>query len=142
MSRRLHADRLHALALAVTGALIVAYWAVYFTSGANRSGEDAVYVGFENAFPLADSYMTLCLFIAAIQLWRGRPSALFWGIAGGSALIFLGLMDVLFNLEQGKYAEGGGPMLAETLINLFSLGFGPYTMLRLWKARARLLGPG
>jgi hypothetical protein len=120
----------------------IAYWITYFTAGAVQTAADPVYIGFENAFPLADGYMAACYITAASLLLRGRATAVPVGIAAGSAMVFLGLMDTLFNLEHGKYAEMTAEMAVETVINVVSLTFGPYTMIRLWRARRRLEGAG
>ena len=76
---------------------------------------------------------------AAIHMWRGKPSAVGLGIAAGSASTFLGLMDVLHNLEHGKYGEPSADMALETAFNVASLTLGPVTMMRMWRARHRLL---
>lgn len=115
-----------------------AYWIAYFTAGAVQTAEDPVYLGFENAFPLADGYMAVCYVAAAALLLRGRVTAVPLGIAAGSATVFLGAMDTLFNLEHGKYADPTPAMTIEMIINVVCLSFGPYTMVRLWHARARL----
>jgi len=52
-----------------------------------------------------------------------------------SAMVFLGLMDTLFNLEHGKYATMTGEMAVETAINVGCLTFGPVTIVRLWRAQ-------
>ncbi len=36
---------------------LMAYWLAYFFTSAVQTADDAVYTGFENAFPLADGYM-------------------------------------------------------------------------------------
>lgn len=118
----------------------VTFWVGWFAFEAVHTAEDAVYLGFENAFPAADAYMTACFLVAAALLRRGRVAAVPWGIAAGSAMMFLGLMDTLFNLEHGKYAAMTGEMLIETAINVVCLAFGPFTMVRLWRARRRLEG--
>jgi hypothetical protein len=130
-------DRVHAALMLLAALGTVAYWTAWFTTGAVRTADDAAYVAFENAFPLADGYMTLCYVVAAVHLLRGRASAVPVGIAAGSAMVFLGLMDTLFNLEHGKYATMTGEMAVETAINVGCLTFGPVTMIRLWNARGR-----
>jgi len=130
-------DRVHAALMLLAALGTVAYWTTWFTTGAVRTADDAAYVAFENAFPLADGYMTLCYVVAAVHLLRGRASAVPVGIAAGSAMVFLGLMDTLFNLEHGKYATMTGEMTVETAINVGCLTFGPVTMIRLWNARGR-----
>src|SRR5438552_18412565 len=75
---------------------------------------------------------------AAIGLVRRRPWAVLAGIAAGSALVFLGLLDVLFNLEQGLYARPAVAMAVETLINFFCLAGRPFCLLYFWRHRDRL----
>jgi hypothetical protein len=133
-------DRVHAALMFLAALGTVAYWTAWFTTGAVRTADDAAYVAFENAFPLADGYMTVCWVVAAVLLLRGRATAVPVGIAAGSAMVFLGLMDTLFNLEHGKYTTMTGEMAVETAINVACLTFGPATTVRLWRARGRLEG--
>lgn len=115
-----------------------AYWLAFFSTGVVQTAEDPIYLAFERAFPLADGYMAFCFVVSALLLLRGRLAAVPWGIAAGSAMIYLGGMDVLFNLEHGKYADRGPEMLLEIAINVTCLWFGPFTMLRLWERRTHL----
>ena len=92
------ADRVHAALMLVAALGMIAYWAAYFAAGAVRTSDDPSDVAFENAFPLADAYMTVCYLVAAAVLLRGRVGAVAPGVAAGSAMVFLGLMDTLFNL--------------------------------------------
>jgi len=124
----------------VVAAGTVAYWLAYFAAGVVQTAQDAVYTGFENAFPLADGYMTAAYVAAAILLLRGHVLAVPVGIAAGSAMVFLGAMDTLFNLEHGKYADMTAEMAIETAINVACVTFGPATMVRLWRIRGRLAG--
>jgi hypothetical protein len=133
-------DRAHAAAMAVVGLSIVAYWVEFFSSGKVRTSEDQAYVDFERAFPLADAYMAAGFLAAAELLRRRRPAAVPVGIAAGSAMVFLGAMDTLYNLQHGKYRSMTPEMAVEALINVVSFTFGPFTMHRLWKARGRLEG--
>jgi len=133
-------DRAHAVLMLVVAAGTLAYWLAYFFAGAVQTADDAVYTGFENAFPLADGYMTVAYVVAATLLLRGRVLAVPAGIAAGSAMVFLGAMDTLFNLEHAKYADMTPEMAVETAINVVCLAFGPWTMVRLWRIRGRLAG--
>lgn len=138
MARPTRADRTHAAAMLFAALVTGAYWVAFFASGAVQTAHDPVYLAFERAFPLADGYMAFCFVVSALLLLRGRLAAVPWGIAAGSAMVYLGGMDVLFNLEHGKYADRGPEMLLEIAINVACLGFGPFTMLRLWGRRTRL----
>lgn len=114
------------------------YWAEFFTSGRVRTSADRAYVDFERAFLLADAYMAISYLAAARRLSQGRPEAVGIGVAAGSAMTFLGLMDLAYNLQQGKFADRSPEMMLETGIVVSSLILGPVTMMRLWRARRRL----
>jgi hypothetical protein len=118
----------------------IAYWVEFFTSGRVRTSDDSAYVDFERAFPLADAYMAGAFLLAARNLRRQRIEAVPTGIAAGSAMVFLGGMDLLYNLQHRKFADRTPEMAVETAIVAFSLGFGPLTMVRMWRARQRLAG--
>jgi hypothetical protein len=46
---------------------------------------------------------------------------------------------VLYDLENGKYASIDGAMAVEVIINLFSLTFGPFLIIYVWRHRRWLL---
>jgi hypothetical protein len=125
-------DRVHAGFMVLATVATLAYWVTYFMSGATMVRSDNVYTSFENAFPVADGWMALSFLLAAIFLLKGDRSAVLWGICGGSAMIFLGGIDILFNIEQGLFTHGGLEMAAEIVINLFCWTFGPFTIWRMW----------
>jgi hypothetical protein len=127
-------------ALLILGAVVtVAYWLNYFIAGDVRVLSDTWYTYFEDAFPVADGWMALAMFIAGIGLWRGTRSGALWGLMAGSALLYLAGMDITFNVEHGLYAllPKSGPMLTEAWINASSLGLGIATCLMSWRAAAR-----
>ena len=130
------ADRLHAVWMIVIAALVGAYWGIYFLSGATQIRTDAVYLGFENSFPLADAWMATAFLLAARSLWRGEESAVLWGCCAGSAMIFLGCMDLLFNLTQGNFGLAPTPgLLAEIMIVVVCLSYGPFAIVYCWRRR-------
>lgn len=61
------------------------------------------------------------------------------GIAAGSATTFLGLMDVLYNVENGRYSDRSADVALETAVNVAAMTLGPITMVRMWRVRHRLL---
>lgn len=132
------ADRWHAALMRLSGFVTFSYWIEYFSSGKVRTETNRAYVEFENAFPLADAYMAVSFLAAARMLSKQREEAVPVGVAAGSAMTYLAGMDILYNLEHGKYREMTPEMAWETLMNVFCLLFGPFTMFRLWRARKRL----
>ena len=124
--------------LLFTFAATLAYWIIYFTSGDVQVRHDEVYLAFENAFPLADAWMAICALLGAIGLWQRRGWGFLFGLLAASSAIFLGLMDVLFNMQQGIYATGGIETAIEIAINLLTLGLGPVIIIYLWKYHSTL----
>jgi hypothetical protein len=119
-----------------------AYWVVWF--GVDReilaSAHTEGYYAFENSFPLADAWLGLTGLLASIALVRRRPSALLWCIAAGSISIYLGLLDVLFDLENGIYrSPDTGGVIVELAINVLSLSMGVVVILWAWRSRRALL---
>jgi hypothetical protein len=127
-------------ALLILGAVMtVAYWTNYFVAGDVRVLNDAWYTAFEDAFPVADGWMALCMLVAGIGLWRGSWMGAMWGLMAGSALLYLASMDITFNVEHGLYAlvPKSRPMLTEAWINATSLALGVTTLVMSWRAAAR-----
>jgi len=122
----------------VSAVVTVVYWVVFFTSGAVHSTAEECYLVFERAFPLADAWLaTLCV-VAAEGLRRQREWAVLAGVAAGSALVYLGGMDILYNLENGMYARMNAAMAGEAAINLWCFTFGPFLLTYFWWQRRRL----
>src|SRR6185312_3980473 len=95
----------------LVGALVldVAYWSIWFTSRDTLASEHrAAYYEFENAFPLADLWLGVTCVLALVGLRRRWDTALLWLLCAGSAGLYLFGMDVLYDLEHGIFAKGGG----------------------------------
>ena len=127
--------------LAVVAVLTTFYWIDFFTAGSVHVRDDAVYLAFEKAFPLADAWMAACSLLGAIGLWRRRSWGLLFGLLAASAQVFLACMDVLFNLNEGNYAIASAAMVAEVAINLGLLVGAPLLIAFLWRRRHELLAP-
>ncbi len=127
--------------LLLTALFTLYFWLDFFLLGGVRILDTEVYLAFENAFPAADAWMAASCLIAGVALLRKSPLALLFGLAAGSALIFLGLMDVLFNIQQGIYALGTPEVILEIVINVYGLAFGSFLLIYLWRLREHLLAP-
>ncbi len=123
----------------------LAYWLVWF--GIDReilaSDHTASYYAFENSFPIADAWMVLTGLAASVALVRRRASALLWTIAAGSVSIYLGLLDVLFDLENGIYrSPDTGGVVVEVVINVLTLSMGAVVLEWAWRKRRELSAYG
>ena len=119
----------------------IAYWSIWFTHRDWLASEHTqAYYDFENAFPLADLWLGLACLLALIALHRQRPAALLWLISAGSAALYLGCMDLLYDLEHDIFGSGAGGAIEATIVALtwvFAL-----TVLRwTWVHRDELLDP-
>ena len=130
------------LGLLIFGVLAtLAYWVVWF--GVDReilaSAHTESYYAFENSFPAADLWMGLTGIAASVALVRRRASALLWTIAAGSVSIYLGLLDVLFDLENGIYrSPDTGGVVVEVVINVLTLSMGTVVLVWAWRKRREL----
>jgi hypothetical protein len=120
-------------------ALGVAYWSVWFTDRRLIASENSpAYYEFENAFPLADAWLGVACLLAFVALQRRRPSALFWLLCAGGAGVYLFCMDLLYDLENGIFAQGSGGVVEAFIVGvtlLFSVTILAWT----WRHRAELL---
>ena len=117
----------------------VAYWSIWFTQRSWLASEHTqAYYDFENAFPLADAWLALACLLALVALRGRRPSALLWLVCAGSAGLYLGCMDLLYDLQHGIFVQGAGGAIEAVIVVLtwvFSI-----TILRWsWTRRAELL---
>jgi hypothetical protein len=136
-------DRILGGLLLLGAAVTIAYWVNYFVAGDVRVVPDLWYSAFEDAFPVADGWMSVCVIAAGIGFWRGKRSAPLFGLMAGSALMYLAAIDITFNVERGLYRllPASGPMVTEAIINAASLALGIITLVMCW-ARLREAGSG
>ncbi len=121
--------------LLILGAIVTAvYWWSYFSGGEVMTSTERWYTAFESAFPVADGWMALCMAVSGAGLIVGRAWARPAGLLAGSALIYLALMDITFNAENGLYALAATSeaMKAEIAINVSSALLGIWTILACW----------
>ncbi len=62
-----------------------------------------VYIAFESSFPLPDAWIVVLLLISAYGILKEKSYGTFFAAAAGGALVFLGLIDISFNIQQGVY---------------------------------------
>lgn len=79
--------------------------------------------------------MAVCTLLGALGLLHAKSWGFLFGLLAASSAIFLGLVDVLFTLNEGIYGVGGVETGIEIVINLLTLGLGPVTIFYLWKYR-------
>ena len=119
--------------------LIVAYWVAWLLHRSLVASETgAAYTQFEDAFPLADGWLALCLVAASYCLWTARRATLFWLLAGGGAGLYLFAMDVLYDLQHGVWGKGANGVM-ELVINAVTLGLSLSVLHWAWARRDALV---
>ncbi len=108
----------------LTGVGLILFWVGFFTIGLAPKNPPKGYMEYEHSFPLPDGLLAVLLLIAGILLLLNNP----WGgnlslIAAG-ALIFLGVLDFSFNIQNGVYKISKSDLILNAFINVWCVGFG------------------
>lgn len=108
--------------LLIGGVVLMAGTWVSFFRGDFRVNDDECWKAFESAFPVADGWLAVCMLIAAAGLLLGETFGLAFALMAGSAGIFLGLMDVTWNVQHGQYqlVRTSSSMRFEALLNVLT----------------------
>jgi hypothetical protein len=112
-----------------TGVGLIAFWIAFFTIGLAPANPPPGYFEFEHSFTVPDLILAAGLIAAGLG-WMGPASghgrAQTLSLLCAGALMFLGLLDISFNLRSGMYTAGLGDALGALAINAWCLGFGGY----------------
>jgi len=120
----------------VLAAGILTFWIFFFSADMVRIEDQKsreTYRAFESAFPLADAFLFFTLFIGGIGLLRKKIYGHLFSLLAGSCLVFLGLLDISFNAQQGIYRLGAREATINIFINLICLGSGILLISAFWK---------
>ena len=119
-------DAFFAVLLLVTAAGTAAYWADFFLRGTVNVMDTDWYIRFQRAFPVADAWMSACALVGGVGLLAGSGVGVAFSLVAAGALVFLGLMDVTFNVGNGlyRYLATSAPMRAELVVNVWTIGLG------------------
>ncbi|MHA2282230.1 MAG: hypothetical protein ACXAC5_15415 [Promethearchaeota archaeon] len=124
-------DILIAILQILYGIGLFGFWIYFLIVENSNPGKTEVYLVFERSFILPDiGWVAPCLFISAVGLLTNQVYWIFFSIAGGSAILFLFLLDFSFNIQQKTYSkERRKKNIIEILVNILSLIAGPIFML-------------
>ena len=122
------------------GVLTIVYWICFFfvPDSVQSFPKEPSYLIFEKTFVAADMWMTLAFFLSAYYLLKKEIKGILWGIIAGGTSVYLGLMDSLYNIQNGKYAfifynnDSQVDMIFELIINLASFMFGAAAIIYVW----------
>lgn len=111
----------------------IGFWLYFFIFENKKPNQREGYLEYERSFPLPDLVWAVpCLLLGAIGLIMKEKFGIFFSIAGGSALIFLGLLDISHNLQYGGYSGEKFEVILNLVVNLFCIILGPIFMIYGW----------
>jgi hypothetical protein len=125
--------------------LTFTYWFLWFAipgvvqSRMPGDSDFAIYSAYELAFPLPDAFMATTVLVGVIGLWKMKDWGFLAMLLAAGAAIFLGLEDLLYDLEHRMFVPFGGAAAIELAIVLLILSLGPIMTVLLWKHRKELI---
>lgn len=117
----------------ITAFGIILFWIGFFTVGLAPKNPPAGYFIYEYSFPLPDSVLALILIAAAVLLIRGKTLGRSLSLVAAGGLVFLGVVDFSFNIQNGVYALSVLDLVLNAFINLWCVGFGAFLFFRFGK---------
>jgi hypothetical protein len=114
------------------------FWLAFFTIGLAPAQQPVGYFEFEHSFPVPDLLLAGLFAVAGrclldVRLERRRLGRSLSLVCAG-ALMFLGVLDASFNLQNGMYAISLQDTLLALAVNAWCLGFGAAVVLRCLRA--------
>ena len=128
MFNKIDSKLIAALEIATAGGLSL-FWLAFFTVGLAPVPAPPCYFAYEHSFPLPDGFLAILLLVAGILLmlnkrWGGKLS-----LVAAGAMIFLGLIDFSFNIQNGIYLASTVDMILNGFLNVWCVGFGTAILL-------------
>jgi hypothetical protein len=117
----------------LTAVGLVLFWIGFFTVGLAPENPPAGYFVYEHSFPPPDITLAIVLLIGSIMSLKGRTQGLTILSAAGGGLVFLGILDMSFNFQNGMYSTSVMDMILNAFINLWCVIFGALIVLKIMK---------
>ncbi len=109
----------------LTGAGLIVFWILFFTVGMiDKNVAPDCYFQYEHAFPPADIILASGLILSSFLLIKKLPIGKTVSLVCAGALIFLGLLDFSFNLQNKVYLISLAEAISNGFINAWCVFFG------------------
>ena len=118
------AIRVTAILELVTGVGLILFWVGFFTIGLAPKNPPKGYLEYEHSFPLPDGLLAVLLLVAGTLLLLNNTLGGNLSLIAAGALIFLGVLDFSFNIQNGIYKISKSDLILNAFINLWCVGFG------------------
>jgi hypothetical protein len=108
----------------ITALGLILFWTGFFTIGLAPATPPPCYFVFEHSFPLPDLILAASLIVAARQLSKGKSAGKSLSFVCAGALMFLGILDFSFNIQNGMYTISAIDLILNAFINIWCVFFG------------------
>ena len=108
----------------LTAVGLILFWILFFTVGMAPKNPPPGYLAYEHSFPVPDGLLSILLLVAGIMLLLNNPLGVNLSLIAAGALLFLGVLDISFNIQNGIYKISTGDLISNAFINLWCVGFG------------------
>ncbi|MEW6526041.1 MAG: hypothetical protein AB1444_05150 [Spirochaetota bacterium] len=115
----------------VTGIGILLFWIAFFTVGLAPENPPACYFAYEHSFPVPDTVLAISLIIGGMLAIKKGVASLVLLLPASGGLIFLGLLDMAFNWQNGMYTITVMDGVLNAFINIWCVVFGLCAILSL-----------
>jgi hypothetical protein len=107
----------------LTGIGIIFFWIGFFTIGLAPDNPPPCYFAYERSFPLADIILSIAILASGILLLKNKESGRTLSFVCAGGLMFLGLLDFSFNIQNGIYMTSMVDLALNAFINVWCVGF-------------------
>ena len=108
----------------LTGIGIILFWIGFFTIGLAPENPPQCYFAYEHSFPLPDIILSIAILASGILLLKNKESGRILSLICSGGLMFLGLLDFSFNIQNGVYMISTTDLILNAFINIWCVAFG------------------
>jgi hypothetical protein len=108
----------------LTGIGIILFWIGFFTIGLAPENPPQCYFAYEHSFPLPDIILSITMLASGILLLKNKKSGMTLSLVCSGGLMFLGILDFSFNIQNGIYMTSTLDLVLNAFINVWCVGFG------------------
>ncbi|MBU1172547.1 MAG: hypothetical protein KKD44_23560 [Proteobacteria bacterium] len=114
-----------------TSAGLILFWLGFFTIGLAPEKPPEGYFVYEHSFPMPDILLAIALIYSGVLIKNGNPLGKSFSLACAGAVLFLGILDVNFNVQNGMYTLSTLDFIMNAFNNLWCVFAGIYLFILL-----------
>jgi hypothetical protein len=108
----------------LTGIGFMLFWIGFFTLGLAPENPPQCYFAYEHSFPLPDILLSIAILASGILLLKNKDSGKTLSLVCAGGLMFLGILDFSFNIQNGIYLTSTLDLILNAFINIWCVAFG------------------